>query len=85
MWNKSKEILTDKPEEEQMLIVEDEAPAPEEPAEEEEAPVIEEPIQNEVKKLPTTGKVPFFKDGVNILRPVTDRYKYESTGWKLVY
>jgi len=80
---KSEEILTDKPEEEQMLIVEDEAPASEEPAEE--APVVEEAIQSEVKKLPSTGKVPFFKDGVTILRPVTDRYKYESTGWKLVY
>jgi len=46
---------------------------------------VDEVVQNEDKKLPESGKVPFFKDGVTILRSVTDRYKYESTGWKLVY
>jgi hypothetical protein len=54
---------------------------------EEEEPmlVVNEVVQIKDKKLPTTGKVPFLKDGVTILRPVADRSKYESTGWKLVY
>ena len=47
--------------------------------------VVDEVVQSEDKKLPESGKVPFFKDGVTILRSVTDRYKYESSGWKLVY
>jgi|WetSurMetagenome_2_1015567.scaffolds.fasta_scaffold22143_4 hypothetical protein len=47
--------------------------------------VVDEVVKKETKKLPATGKVPFFKDGVTILRPVADRDKYESDGWKLVY
>jgi len=47
--------------------------------------VVDEVVQSKDKKLPTTGKVPFLKDGVTILRSVTDRCKYESSGWKLVY